>query len=154
MSLTFDLVADAVAVTTSAKTVLGCKAPANTPIDLLAWWITLDGVDATKGPALVEIGRCTFATNPAGTNSTTVTPLAGGRGQGTETIQTTCGKTWTTEPTVITVIHSFRIQAYFCTPYYLPLFREPIKAAGGGGLVMRVTTTASINASVGFTLRE
>src|SRR5258708_2157362 len=60
-------------VAATAKTVLGVLAPAQFGVDWTSWSIAFDGVSATNTPVLVELCACTFATNPPGTNSTTIT---------------------------------------------------------------------------------
>jgi hypothetical protein len=82
------------------KTILGWKAGTAFGLDVAGWSVSFDGVDSTQVPVLVHFCYATFATNPPGTASTSVTPqqeygrvLAHG---------TTAAKTWTTEPTVLT----------------------------------------------------
>lgn len=134
----------AVALTaTTAKTVLGWKAHANSGLLLNKWRIGFDGVTASATPVLVELCYATFATNAPGTNSTSVTPIqVSGR---VLTVGATAGKTWTTEPTVLTVITEMLL-----TPngglvlYDYPLGTEPDTALGEG-LAIRCTAPATVN---------
>lgn len=88
------------AAATTAKTILGAKAHANSGLDLLGFWIDFDGTTASEKPVLVECAYCTWATNGPGTNSTSVTPIqASGR---VLTAGFTAAKTWTSEPTALT----------------------------------------------------
>lgn len=127
----------------TAKTILGVKAHANSGAQLKRFWVAFDGVTASAVPVLVELGYCTFGANPPGTNSTSVTPAQEyGR---VLTVGATAGKTWTTEPTTITVLEEFLL-----TPngglvgYQFPLGTEPDTALGEG-LVLRCTAPATVN---------
>lgn len=103
----------------TAKTVLGLKAHANFGLDLLKVSITFDGVTATAVPVLVELCACTWATNSPGTNSTSVTPLQTyGR---VVAVGATAGKTWTTEPTVLTVLKELLLPPTSGLLYDIPL---------------------------------
>lgn len=135
------------AVTATPKSILGVKAAAN--IALRAWKIAVscDGVDATKGPALIEICSCTFATNGPGTNSTSVTPAKEDTGRD-ETVQCTAARAWSAEPTVLTVAGQFNV----------PTFNGVVIATlnniipGGAGLVVRVTLPSGVTNNCSITL--
>ena len=94
-------------------------------------------------PVLVELGYCTWATTSPGTNSTSTTPRQ--RSGRVLTAGFTSGKTWSTEPTVITVGHDFIL-----TPnggvvlYDFPLGTEPDTALAEGW-VLRCTAPATVN---------
>ncbi len=91
----------AVALVASAtKTVLGVLAPAQFGVDLKKIRVSFDQTSAMLGVA-VQLGYCTFATNPPGTNSgtATVTQLYGRA--------ITAGKNWTAEPTAIVIVDEF-----------------------------------------------
>src|SRR5437867_1463260 len=60
----------AVSNTSTAKTNVGAKSPANQALRVWGINIGFDGTTSTNGPALVEVGTCTFATNSPGTAST------------------------------------------------------------------------------------
>lgn len=127
----------------TAKSVLGVKAHANSGIQVYKSWIGFDGVTASAIPVLVEFCYCTWATNSPGTASTSVTPLQkSGR---VLTAGFTAGKTWTTEPTVISVI-----EEYLLTPnsglvgYDYPLDTE-CDSALAEGFVLRFTAPAGVN---------
>src|SRR5947207_1727566 len=113
----------------TAKTILGWKAHANSGLLLLDYEVGFDGVTASAVPVLVEICYATWATNAPGTNSTSVTPAQ--RNGRVLTVGATAGKTWTVEPTVLTVIREKLL-----TPngglvvYDFPLGKEPDCALG------------------------
>lgn len=127
-----------------AKTILGAKAHANSGLQLLAVKIGFDGVTASAVPVLIELCYATFATNSPGTASTSVTPaqksgrvLAAGF---------TAGKTWTTEPTVLTVLDEWLLTPNGGTALVdLPLSTE-YDTALAEGLVIRCTAPAIVNA--------
>lgn len=134
----------AVALTAAtAKCVLGVKAHANSGLLLKKFRYAFDGVTASAIPVLVEVGYCTWATNSPGTNSTSVTVTqVNGR---VIAAGFTAGKTWTTEPTVITVLDEILI-----TPnggaviYDFPLSDE-YDCALAEGFVVRFTAPAAVN---------
>ena len=89
----------------TAKTVIGVKAHANSGVDLTYFEVSFDGVTASNVPVLVELCYCTWATNSPGTNSTSLTPVQlYGR---VLAVGGTAGKTWTAEPTVLSVLDEF-----------------------------------------------
>jgi hypothetical protein len=127
----------------TAKTVLGWKAHANSGLLLVGYEVAFDGVTASAVPVLVEICYCTWATNGPGTNSTSVTPAQkSGR---VITVGATAGKTWSSEPTTLTVLTEKLL-----TPngglivYDYPLGTEP-DCAVSEGFAMRLTAPATVN---------
>lgn len=127
----------------TAKSIIGVKAHANSGLQLKGYKIGFDGVTASAVPVLVEIGYCTFGANAPGTNSTSTTPVQKyGRSL---TAGFTSGKTWTTEPTTITVLEEFLL-----TPnagliaFQYPLGQEPDTALAEG-FVIRCTAPATVN---------
>ncbi len=134
----------AVALTaTTAKTVLGVKSHANFGLDLIKFRVAFDGVTASAVPALIEVCYCTFGANAPGTNSTSVTPSqAYGRAL---TVGATAAKTWTTEPTPITVLAEFLLTPNGGTLLYdWPLGTSP-DCALGEGFALRLTAPANVN---------
>lgn len=127
----------------TAKTCIGAKAHANSGLILTSFWVGFDGVTASAVPVLVEAVYCTFGANPPGTNSTSITPIQ--RSGRVLTVGFTAGKTWSTEPTTITVLREFLL-----TPnggvvlYDFPLGTEPDTALGEG-LALRLTAPATVN---------
>lgn len=129
----------AVALTAAtAKTVVGVKAHANSGVMVCGFSISFADTNAAEVPALVELMYSTWATNGPGTNSTSTTPrqmfgraLAAGF---------TSGKTWTTEPTTLTLA----FPEFVLTPnggtfvYNFPLGTEPDSALAEG-FALRVT---------------
>lgn len=134
----------AVALTAAtAETILGVNAPSGSIIDLQYVEVSFDGTSATAVPVLVELCQNTFATNPPGTASTSVTPVQiYGR---TVTVGATAAKTWTTEPTVITVFDEKLL-----TPngglvqWQFPLGVTPDNAVSTG-FSIRCTAPAAVN---------
>lgn len=133
----------------TAKTVVGVKAHANSGLLLLGYRVAFDGVTASAIPALVEIGYCTWGANSPGTNSTSTTPRQ--RLGRVLTVGFTSGKTWTAEPTTITVSGEIPL----LTPnggtiiYDYPLGTE-LDSALAEGFVMRVTAPATVNVRAGL----
>ena len=136
----------------TAKTVIGAKAHANSGLQLKGFEISFDGVTASAVPVLVEVCYCTWATNSPGTNSTSTTPRQKyGRAL---TAGFTSGKTWTTEPTALTVIKEFLLapdKGLFA--YQFPLGQEP-DCALAEGFALRVNAPAVVNARAGLDLER
>lgn len=134
----------AVALTAAtAKSVIGVKAGAAFGVDLRSVRFSFDGVTASAVPVLIELCYCTWATNAPGTNSTSITPLQEyGR---VIAHGTTAGKTWTTEPTALTVLDEQLV-----TPnggfeiYDFPLGNS-LDCALSEGFVLRFTAPAAAN---------
>lgn len=128
----------------AAKTVIGIKSHANFGLDLKKFRLSFDGVTASAVPVLWELCYCTWATNGPGTNSTSVT-ISGVYGR-TTTVGATAAKTWTTEPTTLTVIDSDLL-----TPngglliYDWPLGDTP-DCALAEGFALRLNAPAAVNA--------
>lgn len=143
-------------VAATAKTILGCRAPAQFGTDLQAFWIGFDGTDSAQAPVFIELGSATFATNAPGTASTSVTvqqqygqPITAGF---------TAAKAWTTEPTVITVSG----KPYSLTPfggtydYDYPQGRTPDTAVSVGWVLRCTVPTggAGVNARAGMIIER
>lgn len=149
-----DVPFSAVALTAStAQTVVGIKAPTNQAVKVTEIKITFDGATSTAVPALVEIGTCTFGANAPGTSSSSVTPKKrdGGR---QETVQTTAAKTWTSEPTTITVVDQMYEGQFNGLYHYIVPLASPIIVPGGGGFVVRITPSANVNCSGKLSFEE
>lgn len=127
----------------TAKCILGAKAHANSGLQCKGFMVAFDGVTASAVPVLVEFGYCTWATNSPGTNSTNIAEsqtygrvLAAGF---------TGGKTWTSEPTTITVLKEFLLAPdKGVIAYQFPLGQEP-DCALAEGFVIRCTAPAIVN---------
>lgn len=128
---------------TTAKSVLGVKAHANSGLELYAVDVSFDGIVGGNEAVLIEVCRCTWATNSPGTNSTSVTPapLYGPR----QTAGFTAGKTWTTEPTALTVLEEFRIHPQGSGIIQLPL-GQAYDCDLAEGFVLRMTADDAVNA--------
>ena len=127
----------------TAKCIIGNKAHANSGLQLKGFEVAFAGVTASAVPVLVEICYCTWATNSPGTNSTSTTVhQMYGRAL---TAGFTAGKTWTTEPTTLTVFKEFLL-----TPnagliaYQWPLGREP-DCALAEGFAIRCNAPAGVD---------
>lgn len=139
----------------TAKSVVGVKAASNIALKLLEAAISFDGSTSSYTPAVVDFGRCTFATNSPGTNSTSLTLGNTKRDPGRqETIQATGGYGWTTEPTVITAQHSKDIGQYNGIYHYINPFASPIVIAGGAGFVIRANSPNAVNVTGHLTCEE
>lgn len=127
----------------TAKTILGVKAGTAFAVQLKSWSVGFDGINSAAVPVLVELCAATFATNAPGTNSTSTTiDQRYGRAL---THGMTAGKTWTTEPTVLTPLDEVLL-----TPnggllvVQFPLGQEPDSALGEG-FVIRCNAVAAVN---------
>lgn len=136
----------------TAKSIIGAKAHANSGLQLKGFWVAFDGVTASAVPVLVEVCYCTFATNSPGTNSTSTTPRQNyGR---VLTAGFTSGKTWTTEPTTITVLKEFLLAPdKGVIAYQFPLGMEP-DCALGEGFVIRCNAPATVNVRASLDLER
>jgi hypothetical protein len=128
----------------TAKCVVGVKAHANSGLLLVGLRVAFDGVTASAIPVLAEVGYCTWATNSPGTNSTSTTPRQkNGR---VLTAGFTSAKTWTAEPTTITVLDEWLLTPNGGLVYAdLPLGTE-LDSALAEGFVLRLTAPATVNA--------
>ena len=135
-----------------AKSIIGAKAHANSGLQLKGFEIAFDGVTAADVPVLVEVCYSTFATQSPGTGSTSTTPrqnygrvLAAGF---------TSGKTWTTEPTALTVFKEFLLAPdKGLIAYQWPLGQEP-DCALAEGFVIRCTAPAAVNVRAGLNVER
>lgn len=127
----------------TAKCIIGVKAHANSGLMVMGFRVAFDGVTASAVPVLIELGYCTWATNSPGTNSTSTT--ARQRTGRSLTAGFTAGKTWTTEPTVITVLDEWLLTPNSGTVILdTPLGTEPDSALAEG-FVIRCTAPATVN---------
>lgn len=127
----------------TAKSVLGIRAPEEFGLDLKKVWFGFTGVTASEAPVLCELCYATYATNAPGTSSTSVTPLqAYGR---TITAGATAARNWTSEPTVLTTIAEFPLTPNGGTLLYdFPLGDTP-DCAPEHGFVLRLTAAATVS---------
>lgn len=127
----------------TAKTILGVKAHANSGLQLKGFMVAFDGVTGSAVPVLVELCYCTWATNSPGTNSTNI-----GENQVYGRVLTagfTGGKTWSSEPTTITVLREFLLAPdKGVIAYQFPLGQEP-DCALAEGFVIRCNAPATVN---------
>lgn len=127
----------------TAKCIIGVKAHANSGLMVAGLRVAFDGVTASAVPVLIELGYCTWATNSPGTASTSTTPRQ--RTGRSLTAGFTAGKTWTTEPTAITVLDEWLLTPNSGTVILdTPLGTEPDSALAEG-FVIRCTAPATVN---------
>jgi hypothetical protein len=136
-----------------AKTVVGAKAQAAAGLQMKVFVVSFDGVTAADVPVFVEICYATWATNSPGTASTSTTPrqkygrvLAAGF---------TSGKTWTTEPTVLTPL----FPGFLLAPDKgFIVLQDPLgqdsDCAFSEGFAIRCTAPAAVNVRAGFVLER
>ncbi len=119
-------------------------------LDIVGIMFAMQGIVTTDVPTLIEMALATFATNSPGTNSTSVTPVLFGNQRSDLTCEATAGKTWTTEPTVLSVLPPMRVPTLMgAVPIiWLP---KPIEIGAGLGFVLRCTSpTSSVNGDFGI----
>ena len=141
--INFSTVALAAAV---AKSLVGVKAPANQAIFIMEVAVSFDGATSSNPSVVVDLGRCTFATNSPGTASTTYTPSKKDPGRG-ETPQSAGAVNWTTEPTVITPFRTIDVPQFGGVYHYICPITAPLVVAGGQGFVVRANSPQVVNAS-------
>lgn len=142
----FDVSAQTVSYATGLKTALGGKASTNVVVKVLEAAFSFDGSTSTATPAQCEFDQITFATNGPGTNSTSVTPAKKDTGRA-ETVQSTWGKTWTSQPTVITVQWPIAVAQYNGIYHYINPFVSPFIIIGGQGAGISINSSATVNFS-------
>jgi hypothetical protein len=139
----------ALAAAGTVLNLLGVKAGTDQNVDLVSWWIDFDGVTAADKPVRVGLYTCTFATNPPGTNSTSVTVKQQyGRVAGNGF---TAAKGWSAAPTVIATepIDEFSLDANKgLYRYDWPLGQSPDCALSEGFLVRVLVETGDSTAAV------
>lgn len=150
----FDVPASTVALTAAtAKSVVGLLAATNVCVKITEAAVSFDGATSSNAPAVCEFMQATFATNGPGTNSTSVTPPKRDTGRG-ETIQATAAKTWTTEPTVLTLQYPIDVGQFNGIYHYIHPFASPFICIGAKGCVIRITSPNNVNTSCKLTAEE
>lgn len=150
----FDVPATTVALTaTTAKSVVGIKAATNVCVKVLEVAMSFDGATSSNAPVVCQFMQATFATNGPGTNSTSVTPSKRDTGRA-ETIQATAGKTWTTEPTVLTEQWGIDVGQFNGLYHMIHPFASPFIIIGGQGCVLRHTSPNNCNTASKITAEE
>jgi hypothetical protein len=138
---------------TTTKTVNGILAAANIAVKGLEFAASFDGATSTNAPVVVDFARCTFATNQPGTNSSATTLQKRDPGRA-ETLQTSGGNTWTTEPTVVTPQFSRDVAQYDGSYHYICPQTSPMIIVGGKGFVIRCTSPNIVNRTSSITAEE
>lgn len=135
----------------TAKTVLNLISASNRAAKLTEVGIGFIGASGSAKPVLVEL--CTSTQGGAGSGSSSVTPAPLDPGDAS-TAQATAAKGYTSEPTTLTVIKSWRVHPQAGLVIQFPLGREP-RTGIAKGLALRVTfetgeTTTNIDAYYEF----
>lgn len=105
----------------TAKTVLNVISAANRRVKVTEFGIGFIGASGSAKPVLVEL--CTSTQATAGSGSSTVTPAPVDPGDAA-TVQATANKGFTSEPTVYTVVRTYRVHPQAGLIYPFPLGRE------------------------------
>lgn len=138
---------------TTAKSVLGGKAATNIRLKLTEVSTSFDGATSSNAPTVCEFMQSTFGANAPGTNSTPVTPSKRDSGYA-ETAQGTFGRTWTTEPTTLTLQRVLDVGQFNGLACYMHPFAAPFFIIGGQGAVLRITSPNNVNFSGGLVVEE
>ena len=127
MSARYTIIADAFALTTTAKTACNVIASATIPITIVEIGVSLD---VGTGRFFVELFESTQAT--AGTTTSTGAKQTGGYTAGTDgTPESTYGREYSAKPTVLTVLKHWRCPCPGPLVIQFPLGREPISLLSG-----------------------
>lgn len=145
---TVETTADVALSAATAKTILAVVAASGIACRAVEIGVSFDGISGVAEPVTVELCRSTGAT--AGT-TTSQTPLQT-RGA-TRTVQCTGARNYTAEPTVLTVLKRWLVHPQTGTMHQLPLGRE-VEHTGAGGLMLRCTAPATVNAQAYIEFEE
>lgn len=131
----------------TAKTILQVAAPSNQRLAVKGFGVFFDGTSGSAVPVAVELLR----QSTAGTMSS-ATPVPDDD-DWTETIQSTCQKTATVEPTAGSVLRRYDVPP---TSGYERSYApdEEIHIKGGGRLGLRCTAPASVNVTGWIDIEE
>lgn len=135
-------------VAATAKTILGVVAAAGVTTRLVELGLSFDGVAAAAVPVLVELCRGTGAT--AGTATAQVVQQLR---SATRTPQCTGAVNYSAEPTVLAVLKRWRVHPQTSMRMQFPLGREVVHT-GAGGLFLRLTAAAVVNATADMEFEE
>lgn len=145
---TVETTADVALSAATAKTILGVVAASGIAARVTEIGVSFDGVTAAAEPVTVELCRGTGG--GAGT-STSQTP-AQTRGA-TRTVQCTGARNYSAEPTTLTALKRWLVHPQTGTMHQLPLGRE-VEHTGAGGLFLRLTAPATVNAQAYMEFEE
>ncbi|WP_440063806.1 hypothetical protein [Streptosporangium sp. OZ121] len=143
--------AQALLVANTARSILGVLAPSSFGLDLKKIRVGLYGTSASGVPGDIELCAATFATSPPAASmayAAVVTPQQlYGR---VITPGFLAAASWTTEPTVLTVLDSWPLSPNGGVALYdIPLGDTP-DCAPGTGFVLRARFAAGVNISAGL----
>lgn len=142
----------AVALSTTAKSILGIRAGASFALQLKHYEVGFNGTDATAGPVYVEVCECTFATNSIpGTNNTNENANIRQHYGRQLTNGMTAMSNWTSEPTVLAVLDDFWLDPAKGLIMYDYLLGQEPDTPLNEGFVLRMTAatgTPSVRASL------
>lgn len=136
----------------TVQTVVAVQTPTNQAVMIEVISVSFNGSTSTNTPNLIEWGFLTFGTNAPGTNSSAATAQKRDNAR-TETIQSICGTTWTSEPTVYSILDNQYLADFNGTWTHIIPWYSPIIAKGGNGFGIRVTTggsTSKVDCSISF----
>lgn len=138
-----------VSVTSTPKTQLTIKAPANQRLKIKGFEVFGKGTSTTDTPVKVEIGLVTADSVP-GTSTPTVTPHDGDYA---ETAQGTYKTGYSTEPTYGNILRTWEVHPQTGLIVYFPLHDE-IKLKGAQELGVRLTSTQAETMSLNAIVEE
>lgn len=140
-----------ISVTSTPKTWLTIKAPANQRVKIKGWGIFGKGTSNTDTPVKVEIALIT--TDGETGTATAVTPVPNDGDMG-ETPQSTCFKSYGTEPTTYgAIMRTLEVHPQTGLVEYLPLHDE-IVLKGGTELGFRLTSNQNEPMSLNVFIEE
>lgn len=132
---------------TTPKTVLAVKAPSGSGIDLKKFRVGFNGTSASATPVLVELCYVTYATAGTSTDVSSSIKQAYGRAI---TVGATAAKTYTAEPTALTVLEEFLLTPNGGLVFYdWPLGDTPDSAVSEG-FALRCTAPAGVDVRAGL----
>jgi len=134
----------------TAKTILNVIAGSNALLRIIELAVSFDGTSSTATPVLVELCYSTQAGNGTGSSSVTIVQTGGA----TRTVQATCNKNYSTEPTTLTTWKRWRVHPQTGLALQFPLGREPEETVTADGLLLRLTAAASVNAQAYIEFEE
>lgn len=126
----------------TARTIMNQISGANIVSRMVEFGVSFDGTSGTAEPVTVELCRSTQA--GAGTfTSHTILQVGGGPAR---TVQSTAGRAYTVEPTVLTVLKRWLVHPQTGIVVQFPLGREPEKIGTAlSALAIRCTAPANVN---------
>jgi len=144
-------------VAATAQTVIQAKNAANHRFKLTGFQVSFDGVSSTADPVLVEL--CHVASTGGDGTSSSLTGLKRDSSL-PETVQTAGLKTFTAEPTTITVLKRFEVPAFQGSYEYIAPYGQEYQFGGSsagadsGRVAIRCTAPANVNCCASLMIEE